>query len=208
MVRAGWLLRLAKGVYLLTGDTPSRDGILSYLAGQVPGLHVGSKTALAWRGIRHNVAFSERVELWGSKPYRFGSWVGQHMPFSYQTTHLFDDNLPPAQGLKPLPNGRRNILVSIPERALLELASDVGKGQSVEEARNLVALMRNLRTSVLDEFLAHCHRVKVVRLVRDLGHAENMPWASEIQKHVDRLGADKRWSGRTRDGGWLTLKPR
>ncbi|ABE35816.1 AbiEi antitoxin N-terminal domain-containing protein [Paraburkholderia xenovorans] len=31
MVKAGWLRRLSQGVYLLTGDTPSRDGTITYL---------------------------------------------------------------------------------------------------------------------------------------------------------------------------------
>jgi hypothetical protein len=46
-------------------------------------------------------------------------------------------------------------MVSVPERAILELASDIGKGQSLEEASNLSASLRNLRADVLDEFLGH-----------------------------------------------------
>ena len=31
-------------------------------------LHVGDKTALSWRGVRHNIAFQETIELWSDKP--------------------------------------------------------------------------------------------------------------------------------------------
>lgn len=130
------------------------------------------------------------------------------MLFSYQTTKLFDAELPGTKGLKPLPNGNPHVLVSIPERALLELASDIGKGQSMEEAINLMATLRNLRPTLLDEFLLHCKRVKVVRLVRDLGKSSGYSWGDDLQKHVDRLGAEKRWTNKTKDGERLTLKPR
>jgi len=206
MVKAGWLQRLSQGVYLLSGDTPIRDGALTYLSRRIPGLHVGGKTALSWQGVRHNIAFREKVVLWGRRSYRIPAWVAESTSHSYQTTDLFDDVLPYETGLKPLPTGCPEVLVSVPERAILELASDIGKGQSMEEARNLVTGLRNLRSDVLDEFLMHCKRVKVVKLVRDLGHEADFPWARDLQKHVDRLGAGKRWSNKTKNGR-LTLKP-
>ncbi|WP_197386433.1 type IV toxin-antitoxin system AbiEi family antitoxin domain-containing protein [Ralstonia pseudosolanacearum] len=206
MVKSGWLQRLSQGVYLLTGDTPSRDGSIAYLSRCIPGLHVGGKTALAWQGVRHNIAFREKVVLWGQKPYRIPAWVAEHLSYSYQTTTLFDDDFPYEKGLKPLPAGDPAVRVSVPERAILELASDIGKGQSMEEASNLMVGLRNLRSDVLDEFLGRCKRVKVVRLVRDLGLEADFSWARDVQKHVDRLGAGKRWSNQTQNGR-LTLKP-
>lgn len=206
MVKSGWLQRLSQGVYLLTGDTPSSDGSISYLSRCIPGLHVGGKTALSWQGVRHNIAFREKVVLWGRKPYRIPPWVTEHLSYSYQTTTLFDDDFPYGNGLKPLPAGDPGVLVSVPERAILELASDIGKGQSMEEASNLMVGLRNLRPDVLDEFLSHCKRVKVVRLVRDLGLEADFSLARDLQKHVDRLGAGKRWSNKTKNGR-LTLKP-
>jgi hypothetical protein len=49
------------------------------------------------------------------------------MPFSFQTTQLFRNDAPIAAWLRPLPNKNNEILVSIPELALLELASAIGK---------------------------------------------------------------------------------
>ncbi|ARF89613.1 type IV toxin-antitoxin system AbiEi family antitoxin domain-containing protein [Burkholderia cenocepacia] len=208
MVRAGWLQRLSKGAYLLRGDRPSRDGIIAYLSRRVPGLHVAGKTALDWQGVRHNIAFRQKVVLWAQKPYEIPSWVNDHLSYSFQTTQIFDDELPHDTGLKPLPNGNPSVLVSVPERALLELASDIGKGQSMEEAINLMDSLRNIRPPVLEQFLTHCKRVKVLRLVRDLGKSSSYPWGADLQRYVDRLGAGKRWSNVNKDGKRLTLPPR
>jgi hypothetical protein len=54
--------------------------------------------------------------------------------------------------------------VSAPERAMLELLSDVGKIQSLQETRQLVEGLRTLREKTLDELLNHSTRIKVVRL--------------------------------------------
>lgn len=131
--------------------------------------------------------------------------MAEHLSYSYQTTTLFDDDFPYETGLKPLPAGATGVLVSVPERAILELTSDIGKGQSMEEASNLMVGLRNLRPDVLHKFLSHCKRVKVVRLVRDLGLEADFSSARDLQKHVDRLGAGKRWFNKTKNGR-LTLE--
>jgi hypothetical protein len=80
------------------------------------------------------------------------------------------------------------------------------KGQSLKEAMNIAASLRNLRPKVLDTLLSHCMRVKVVKLVRDLGEASGFPWGKDLQRHVDRLGPGRRWSSSRKDGPRFTLK--
>ncbi|WP_392394906.1 type IV toxin-antitoxin system AbiEi family antitoxin domain-containing protein [Paraburkholderia caledonica] len=211
LVRAGWLKRLSKGAYLLVGDQLSTDGVIAYLSRRVPGLHVGGKTALDWQGIRHNIAFRPRFALWAFQSYRFPDWVGEHMPFSFQTTQLFRNDAPIAAWLRPLPNKNNEILVSIPELALLELASSIGKagdkGQTLEEATHLAELMRNLRVDVLTSILGYCIRVKVLKLVRDLGRTSGHAWGNNLQAYVEARSLGKRWSRSGKDGRRLTLKP-
>ena len=210
LVSAGWLQRLSKGAYLLAGDTPTRDGVLAYLSRHVTGLHVGGKTALDWQGVRHNMSFRERVVLWAARPYVMPDWVSEHLPHTLQTTRLFDGNLPEGFAISPLPNQDPSLLVAEPERALLELASDVGKrlakGQSLDEAINIASSLRNLRPKVLDALLSHCTRVKVVKLVRDLGESSGFAWGKDLQRHVDRLGPGKRWTSSRKGAPSLNLK--
>jgi len=100
LAEGGWLQRLGRGAYLLPGNPLNRDATLSWLATSVPGLHVAGKTALAWRGMRHNLAFRERLVLWGDKPMTLPTWFTAAFSAMYQATHLFDDGLPAGQGLR------------------------------------------------------------------------------------------------------------
>jgi len=206
LARSGWLVHLGRGVYMLPGDTLTRDGSLAFLAGQVPGLHVGSKTALAWRGVRQNVAFREVVSLWGDTAKRLPDWFTERFQAHYQATKLFDDKLPANRGLQPLPAGDPRVLVSAPERAMLELFSDIGKQQSLVEARDLVESLSGLRVKVLDELLMHTTRIKVVRVAAAFGAQMKLPWARVAARHSARVGGGKRWVAVGRTGERLDLK--
>ncbi len=205
LTKSGWLQHLSRGAYLLVGDQPSRDGCLNFLARRTPGFHVGGKTALAWRGVTHNLPVRERLELWGDRPLRLPAWLTERYPSSYQTTQLFDGDLPAGFGLQPLPETPTGPLVSVPERALLEMLSNVGKQQLVEEARHLTEALRNPRTDVLDTLLSHCVRIKVVRLARQFADELELPWKDVVHSHSQRMGSDRRWMLRTRNGELLSL---
>ena len=195
---AGWLKRLGHGVYLLPGDELDLHATLVWLAGIVPGLHVAGKTALNWRGVRHNLAFREVLVLRGDKPATLPMWLTTAFPARYQAIHLFDDEIQAMSGLSPLPGGRPDLLVFTPERAVLELLNDVGKGQGLEEASHLVEGARVMRTHVLKELLSHLTRIKVVRL--------DLPWKAIARKHNKRLGGGRRWVSTTKTGERLNLK--
>jgi len=208
LARSGWLVHLARGVYMLPGDTLTRDGSLAFLSAQTPGLHVGSKTALAWRGVRQTIAFREHLQLWGDTPRRLPEWFTQRFPAGYQATQLFDDALPQGFGLQPLPAGDPRVLVSVPERAMLELLSDVGKLQSLAEARELVESLPGLREKVLDELLTHTTRIKVVRMAATFAASMQLPSGGhEPDLHRHRSAAARHCAGGLRIGpvrheGW------
>lgn len=206
LAKAGWLTHLARGVYMLPGDTLSRDGCLAYLMRRREGMHVGGRTALEWRGVKHNITFRETVSLWGDQPLRLPEWLISRYPCTYQTTKLFDEQLPDDFGLQPLPVGHKGVLVSVPERALLELLSDVGKTASLEETRALVESTRSLRSSTLEKLLTHTVRIKVVRLARVLAEEFELPWAALAKKLSDAKGGGSRWVAVSKDGQRLDLR--
>ncbi|WP_284502089.1 MULTISPECIES: type IV toxin-antitoxin system AbiEi family antitoxin domain-containing protein [unclassified Caballeronia] len=192
LVDDGWMVRLSKGAYLMTGDAATRDGVISFLGRRIHGLHVGGQTALAWYGVRHYIAYRERVVLWGTRRYVIPGWVSDTMLYSYQTTRLFDADMDYMFQLKPIPNGDPSVLVSTPERALLELVSEIGKGLTYEHAANLTGGLRNMRLDVLKLLLSHCRQIKTIDLVRRLSQGTGYAWASELPELARHLIAMRR----------------
>jgi len=206
LAQEGWLRRVGHGVYALPGDVLERDATLVSLAGLIPGFHVGGKTALSWRGIRHNLSPRETLGLWGRGPIRLPEWFVQQFPAHYQSTQLFSEEMPRGLGIAPLPAGRPELPVSTPERAVLELLSDVGKRQTFEEARHLMEAARSLRLPVLDELMEHLTRIKVVRLAYAVADDLDLPWKTMALKHSIRLGGGERWVSMGRNGERLSLR--
>ena len=208
-VKSGWLERLGRGVFKFPGDELQREAALTFLATRMPGLHVGGKTALAWRGVGHNVPVRETLLLWGTEPTRPPNWFSACFPSRYVARKLFGRKLPQGHGLSPLPEAPKGPLVSEPERALLEMLSDVGVSQSVEEARHIMEGARSLRVDVLEPLLHNCLRVKVVRLCVQWSEQLNLNWAAEARRIAKRTPAasQSRWTTRLKDGTTLILKP-
>jgi len=205
-LKSGWLTRLGRGVFMFPNDTLRREDCLTFLSRRMTGLHVGGKTALAWRGIRHHLPAREPLTLWGDAKARLPEWFTQLFPARYTARHPFSPQLPKHFGLQPLPESPAGVLVSVPERALLEMLSEVGMRQEIEEARNIMEGTRSLRPEVLTTLLKNCHRIKVVRL--SVGWAEelNLPWAGAARRAASRRLGRARWTARLKDGTLLVLK--
>ena len=205
-VRSGWLTRLGRGVFMFPGDQLVAAASVKFLSKRLPGLHVGGKTALAWRGVRHNVGPRERLLLWGEKVAALPSWFTERFSSRYVSRQLFSSTLPSGFGLQPLPEALGGPDVSVPERAILELLAEVGVEQGMEESRNIMEGLRSVRVDVLGTLLEHCPRVKVVRLCLNLAEELNLKWAAEIRERVGTRGHG-RWSTKLPDGTTLILKP-
>ena len=206
-LKSGWLTRLERGVFMFPNDELQRDACLKFVAKRVSGLHVGGKTALAWRGVRHNLSPREQLILWGGVRRSLPEWFTSRFPCRYVSKSLFSIKLPAGFGLQPLPETPDGPLVSVPERALLEMLSEVGVRQGLEEARNIMEGVRSLRPEVLTTLLKNCLRVKVTRLCVQWAEELNLDWATVARNATKgRLGTG-RWSARLKDGTTLTLKP-
>lgn len=204
-VKSGWLTRLGRGVFQFPNDRLRQEDCLRFLAVRIEGFHVGGKTALAWRGFGHNVPAREPLCLWGGENLRLPTWFTERFPARYTTRSPFDGKLPAGTGLEPLPEQPDGVPVAVPERALLEMLSEVGIRQGVEEARNIMEGMRSLRPEVLTTFLRHCHRVKAARLCVRWAEELRLPWAEPARRAAARHLTGTRWSARLQSGTRLSL---
>ena len=95
--------------------------------------------------------------------------------------------------------------MSDPERAVLELLSDVGVRQPLQETRDLLEGTPSLRAAVLQELLGRCKQVKTVRLCLTLGRELGLPWAAKLDPTRLPTGSRQRWVSRSKEG-LLVLK--
>ncbi len=203
---SGWLSRLGRGVFMFPNDTLREQDSVKFLARRVPGLHVGGKTALAWLGVRHNLPPHEPLWLWGEAKARIPAWFQQRFRARYTARNPFASTLPQDFGLQSLPETPGGVLVSVPERAVIEMLSEVGIHQGIEEARNILEGVRSLRPDTLANLLAHCRRVKAMRLCVLWAEELGLPWADAARNGAGRRLGHSRWTARLKDGTTLTLK--
>lgn len=205
-VRAGWLNRLARGVFVRSGEVPGLHPSLRLLERTVLGFHVGGKTALNWYGVRHYVAQQETLHLYGSVAAKLPAWFVEHFPAEYHRKRLFAE--PPDKPLHVAPFEERSDgpRISVPERAMLELLSEVGVRQPLQEARELMESAYNLRADVLSELLKCCTNVKTVRLCLQLGRESSLPWVKKLNPAELPTGSERPWVSRSAEG-LLVLKP-
>ena len=204
-VRAGWLARLSRGVFCRPNDTLALHPSLILLQRRLKGLHVGGKSALDWYGVRQYVAQQPVLQLYGWAAGRLPEWFTERFPAEYHRKRLFDEQ--PGALLHAGPFEKRSGApqVSAPERALLELLSDVGVRQPLQEARELVESAYSLRVDVLRELLQRCTSVITVRLCLQLGREASLPWAAKLDPATLPTGSDRPWVSRSADG-LLVLK--
>jgi len=193
-------------MFMFPQDVLQAGPSIKVLAQRLPGLHVGGKTALAWRGIRHNVRSRERLDLWGDHPASLPPWFTTRFPARYIARRLFDAKLAVGFGVQPLPETPDGPGVSVPERALLELLNEVGARQGIEEARNIMEGVRSPRLDVLGTLLRHCPSVKVVRLCVQWAEELKLDWAVDARRLAGPRGRG-RWFNRMPDGSTLILRP-
>jgi hypothetical protein len=204
-VRSGWIVRLGRGVFAFPNASIDKFLSVKFLASGFQNLHVGGKTALAWHGFRHNIPARERLVLWGDARGRLPEWFTERFLSRYVSKRIFDSGLPKDFALNPIPECPDGPLVSNPERALLELLSEIGQREEVEEARNIFEMLATLRVGVLSTLLRHCKRVKVTRLCVHWAADLGLPWADKAREAAQgRLGKG-RWSEKLRDGSTLNL---
>jgi Transcriptional regulator, AbiEi antitoxin, Type IV TA system/Transcriptional regulator, AbiEi antitoxin N-terminal domain len=205
-VRAGWLTRLARGVFCRPNDPPALHPSLLLLQRRLEGLHVGGKSALDWYGLRQYVAQQPVLQLFGWAAGRLPSWFTERFPAEYHRKRLFDERPEALMHVGPFEQRTGAPQVSTPERALLELLSEVGVRQSLKEAGELVESTYSLRADVLRELLQRCTSVKTVRLCLLLGQKGSLPWMSKLDPATLPKGSDRPWVSRSAEG-LLVLKP-
>jgi len=178
-------------------------------------LAVGGRTALELQGFSHylSAASPREVHLYGSS--RLPAWVARVKAESrfvfHNSARLFEgdftcwnlgtgnrrsktdaDRLPGSLTRHPSGHWDWPLVVSTPERAILEALDEVPQRETFHQADMLMEGLRTLSPRRLDKLLKECRSVKVKRLFLWFAERHNQPWLKALHTREIDLGRGKR----------------
>ncbi|KTC83352.1 type IV toxin-antitoxin system AbiEi family antitoxin [Legionella cincinnatiensis] len=196
-VHTGLLENLGAKAYKKTGDKIGWAGVVSALQNQLSlPVHIGGKTALQLLGLAHFMMMqaSNRVELFAPLGIKLPKWMKNtkwNTEFSMVRTSIFNDPDNQLGIIKQTIDGKE-LQLSCPERAAMELLYLYPQSESFDEVVYLMENLNQLRPKVVQTLLESCSSVKVKRLFLHLAEEFNHPWVSALDLNKIDLGQGKR----------------
>ncbi|HUZ61431.1 MAG TPA: type IV toxin-antitoxin system AbiEi family antitoxin domain-containing protein [Hanamia sp.] len=205
LIKSNELYTLSKGVYSRSGTTPTWGSVLYSLQNFFDlDVVAGGLTALELMGYGHytDLKKGDKIHLYYSQ--KLPKWIDEVVSETEFIRHSNKDLLgrgnkePPVFSLKQfcITYNSRNynlpILISGPERALLEVISGVPKYFSVEFAYQLMQGLTTLSPNKMQSLLENCHSIKMRRLFFWLADHFTYAWLRKIDRTKINLGSGNR----------------
>lgn len=193
---SGWLKRIETGAFVRQHDRVIWQGALHAIQHDLKkSIHIGGLTALSLSGLAHylDVSLEENIYLYNTSstkvklPHWF-QYFSKEIVFTYKQCHLFNEEL----GLKMRTLEGLNIIVSEPERAILEVLYLVPAVISVEHAANLVENLQTIRPKLMQSLLEECRHILVKRLFLCLADLSQLPVLRHLKINKIALGSGDR----------------
>lgn len=207
--QTGWLERVGYGAYIQAGDKVDWQGALYALQFEAGmRVNVAAITALEIQGYAHFLPLGEGHPIWLFKdikekniPSWFKTQFGLTTPLKIVVRKLFAGDW--RLGLTEKSIGEYKILISSPERAMMEYFNLVPQQQSLEHGILLMEGAQTLRPKLVQQLLEQCTSVKVKRLFMSIAEKEKHEWLNKLDLTKVDFGSGKRVIG---EGGKLDTK--
>lgn len=195
-VQSGWLEKLGSGAFFRTGDVLDWLGGLYALQSQLNlSVHVGAVSALELQGRTHFVPLGEgrNIILISDQQEHIPKWFATHQWSVTARHHCFNlfDQLPD-NSTNALNCGDFSVIVSAPERAILEEMYLTGSNSDIEHALLLMEGLSTLRPSLVQPLLENCTSIKVKRLFLWAAERTQHTWMNQLNVNRIELGTGKR----------------
>lgn len=215
-VRTGWLVQPTRGVYQRPrGSLSWQQIVISLQTLLKEPLVIGGRSALELQGYAHYLRPSmTEVYLYGPKaPPTWLNRLPLKVRFIYHNScKLFSAEADQrsftslVERAKPQPNAASDVgvvtqpwgqwdwslVLSAPERAILELLDELPGRESFEHADKMMEGLVNLRPQLLQKLLTRCGSVKVKRLFFFFADRHQHAWLKRIDRAAVDLGRGKR----------------
>lgn len=189
-MKSGWLSRISKGVYVLTGTTPKLlHAIAAYNNQLSKSCIVGAYTALELRGYSHYLSRGKpQAYLFTGRTNKLPSWMlsfDWDMTVKYMTTSFLGDDL---LGVETMTVEGDSLLVSSPERAFLECLHLPEAASSLLDLYYIMESLTTLRPKLVQALLEACSSQKVKRLFVYMAEKARHPWFKALKLDNVQLG--------------------
>jgi len=213
-LQSGWLRQPTRGVYQRPrGSLSWQQVMISLQTVLKEPLVVGGRTALELQGYAHYLRQTmKEVHLYGAEPPP--TWL-EKLPAKVRFIYRNSRNLFPAEadkrsfrGLLKDPNAQPTagadfvvqpwgqwdwqIVMSSPERAVLELLDELPGRETFEQVDKFMEGLANLSPQRLQKLLTRCRSIKVKRLFFFFADRHQHAWLKRIDRAAVHLGKGKR----------------
>jgi hypothetical protein len=196
----GWLDQVARGVYRRSyGDKEVVRWQYAVVSLQMLlglSFSVGGRTALELQGFAHYLSVNTReVHLYGAgKPPGWTSKLKLDARLVFHNSARLFPHTTLRGGLLRQTWGHRDwpLILSSPERAILELLDEVPNSETFHQADMLMEGLRTLSPKRLQKLLVECRSVKVKRLFLWFAERHKQPWLKGIRRKEIDFGKGKR----------------
>lgn len=209
LVKSNQLKSISKGVYVRNPNNITWQSVVYSLQSIFKtDLIPGGLTSLELHGLSHYLSFSENknVHLYGKN--MLPKWINdisQNVTFvRHNTNKVFgktlDNSIKSCKNKQSQPyvaekqwyNNKGKLIVSTPERAYLEILSDIPEKITFEHADQIMQGLTILSPRILQQILEDCKNIKVKRLFFWFADRYNYAWLSKIDREKIFLGRGNR----------------
>jgi len=188
-LRSGWLESIGFGAFKRPSENVQWKGATYSLQvqAQLP-VHVGGLTSLSFQGLTHYVRIgNEIIYLFSPLYFKLPKWF-RTQRWGSQVNHVKTMFLPEDLALSEYPEGKINLRISAPERAILECLYLAPNQMDVLECYQVMEGLANLRPKLLQELLVKCTSIKVKRLFLYMADKAKHQWLQFIDQTMIELG--------------------
>jgi len=191
---SGWIKSIGRGAYVRFREEPSWEGGVYPLQKHLNlPVHIGGITALLLLGHGHFIPSKlNQCHLYVSRklilPKWFVSYDWDVEMILHISTFLGEKNI----GLTQIRRELIPVTLSSPERAILEMLSQVDSESNFNHAWQIMEGLTTLRPDLMQELLEVCSSIKVVRLCLYMAEKNQLPWFGRLDKTKFNFGSGKR----------------
>lgn len=200
-VNGGWIERIGVGAYKRPKDSVEWHAGLQAIQEQLKlPIHVGGRTALSLSGKAQYMELGKmNLILFAPRKCSLPAWFKKYpwaVTVKFQESSLFSESLnefgQKENGFTQRDFGQQSIIMSSPERAILEYIDKLPSKGTYEEALQLMENLTSLRPGVVQALLAKCNSVKAKRLFLHLAEKVGHQWFHKLEVDKVELGTGKR----------------